>query len=123
MGSFSLKTARAMLAAGFAPDTISSDIHDLNVDGPVFDQATTLSKFLALGMPLEDVIRKTTSAPAAAIGRPDLGTLSPGAIGDATVYTIEKEPRDFVDSTGEHFTGSEHIAVSAVVLGGKFLAN
>src|SRR5689334_15884922 len=67
MGSFAFKTARAMLAAGFMPDTISSDIHVLNLDGPVFDQATTLSKFLNLGAPLVDVIRATTANAAAAI--------------------------------------------------------
>ena len=51
-GSFGWKTARAMLSEGFAPDTISSDIHTLCIDGPVYDQVTTLSKFLALGMRL-----------------------------------------------------------------------
>eukprot|EP01036_Dinobryon_divergens_P043346 gene43346-57690_t len=51
MGSFSFKTARAMLANGFMPDTISSDIHALCIDGPAFDQVTTLSKFLCLGVP------------------------------------------------------------------------
>ena len=45
-GSFAFKTARAMLANGFQPDTISSDIHVLCIDGPAFDQVTTMSKFL-----------------------------------------------------------------------------
>ena len=56
MGSFSFKTARAMLANGFYPDAISSDIHALCIDGPAFDQVTTLSKFLCLGMELNEVI-------------------------------------------------------------------
>ena len=51
-GSFAFKTARAMLANGFMPDTISSDVHALCIDGPAFDQVTTMSKFLCLGMPL-----------------------------------------------------------------------
>src|SRR5262249_41187174 len=54
-GSFAFKTARAMLANGFLPDTISSDIHALCIDGPAYDQVTTLSKFLCMGMPLKDV--------------------------------------------------------------------
>ena len=62
MGSFSFKTARAMLANGFLPDTISSDIHALCIDGPAFDQTTTLSKLLCLGMPLVEVIRATTES-------------------------------------------------------------
>ena len=73
MGSFSWKTARAMLDQGFAPDTISSDIHALCIDGPACDQVTTLLRFLALGMRLEDVIAASTSDAAAVLSRPDLG--------------------------------------------------
>src|SRR5215467_10938819 len=53
-GSFAFKTGRAMLANGFYPDTISSDVHALCIDGPAFDQVTTLSKFLCMGMPLDE---------------------------------------------------------------------
>ena len=71
MGSFGWKTARVMMDAGFPPDTISSDIHMLCIDGPAFDQVTTLSKFLALGMPLPDVIAASTvNAARAAAARP-----------------------------------------------------
>src|SRR5690348_15207404 len=49
-GSFAFKTARALLANGFAPDTISSDVHALCINGPAFDQVTTMSKFLCMGM-------------------------------------------------------------------------
>ena len=56
-GSFSWKTARAMIAEGFMPDTISSDVHALCINGPAYDQVTTLSKFLALGLNLRDVLR------------------------------------------------------------------
>ena len=64
MGSFAFKTARTMLANGFAPDCISSDVHALCIDGPAFDLLTTMSKFLCLGMPLGDVVRAATEAPA-----------------------------------------------------------
>ncbi len=50
MGSFAFKTARAMLANGFLPDTISSDVHALCINGPAFDQVTTMSKFLCMGV-------------------------------------------------------------------------
>jgi len=60
MGSFSFKVARLMLANGFFPDTISSDIHALCINGPAFDQVTTLSKFLNLGMPFTEVVRAST---------------------------------------------------------------
>ena len=74
MGSFSFKTARAMLANGFPPDSISSDVHALCIDGPAFDLVTTMSKFLCLGMPLIEVIQAATERPAHALQRPDLGT-------------------------------------------------
>ena len=119
MGSFSFDVARNMLGAGFPPDTISSDIHELNIDGPVFDQATTLSKFLALGAPLSEVIRATTSAPAAAIRRPDLGTLREGAIGDATIFTVEQGEHTYTDSTGQWLVSDKRIAVSGTILGGR----
>src|ERR1700692_3773649 len=72
-GSFGFRTAEGMLAAGFLPDVISSDVHALSVNGPAFDQITTMSKLLSLGMELGAVIRAGTAAPAAALGRTDLG--------------------------------------------------
>jgi dihydroorotase len=120
MGSFAFKTARAMLAAGFMPDTISSDLHILNLEGPVFDQATTLSKFLNLGTPLVDVIRATTVNAAAAIRRPELGTLRPGSAGDATIFSISEGRFPFVDSVGEQMIGSKRLEIEGVVLGGTW---
>jgi len=59
-----------MLAKGFVPDVISSDVHALNIDGPVFDLIGTLSKFYCLGLDLPTLVRTATSAPAAAIASP-----------------------------------------------------
>ena len=75
-GSFAFKTARAMLANGFQPDTISSDVHALCIDGPAYDQVTTMSKFLCLGVSLNDVIAQSTVNAAHALQRPELGSLS-----------------------------------------------
>ena len=120
MGSFAFKTARAMLAAGFTPDTISSDLHALNLGGPVFDQATTLSKFLCLGLPLADVVKATTLNAATALRRPDLGTLRPGSVGDATVFSVSEGHFDYVDSVGEVLRGDKQIVSDGVVLGGRW---
>jgi dihydroorotase len=87
-GSFGFRTAEAMLAAGFPPDVISSDVHALSIKGPAFDQLVTMSKFLCLGMELIDAIRASTAAPAAALGRSDIGRLEIGAVGDATVLEL-----------------------------------
>ena len=118
--SFAFRTARAMLAAGFKPDTISSDVHALCIDGPAFDQVTTLSKFLCLGMPLGDIIAATTATPATALRRPELGTLRPGGIGDATVLSITEGRFDYVDAVGEHMTGDRRILSEGVVVAGRW---
>jgi dihydroorotase len=119
-GSFAFKTARAMLANGFYPDTISSDVHALCIDGPAFDQVTTLSKFLCMGMPLNDVIAASTVNPAMALKRPELGSLKPGSIGDASILSVRQGSFDYVDVVGEHFEGNERIIAEAVVLGGRW---
>ena len=98
LGSFAFKTARAMLANGFLPDTISSDVHQLCINGPAFDLVTTMSKFLAMGMPLEDVVRRSTVAPAEWIKRPDIGTLTPGRPADIAVLEFQDRPCGLSDS-------------------------
>ena len=109
MGSFSYKTARAMLANGFLPDTISSDVHALCINGPAFDLVTTLSKFLCLGMSLNEVIKAATENAAFALKRPELGSLKPGSAGDATILSVDDGAFDYVDATGEHLTGKSKI--------------
>ena len=119
-GSFAFKTARAMLANGFYPDTISSDVHTLCINGPAFDQVTTMSKFLCLGMPLAEVIRESTVNAAHALKRPELGSLKPGSAGDATILTVKEGKFDYVDVLGEHMTGDKKIVAEATVVGGKW---
>jgi dihydroorotase len=119
-GSFAFKTARAMLANGFYPDTISSDVHALCINGPAFDQVTTLSKFLCMGMPLGDVIAATTVKAAMALKRPELGTLKTGSIGDATILSIREGRFDYVDVVGEHMTGDRRIISEGVVIAGRW---
>ena len=119
-GSFAFKTARGMLANGFYPDTISSDVHALCIDGPAFDQVTTLSKFLCMGMPLADVIAASTVNAAMALKRPELGSLKPGSVGDATVLSIREGAFDYVDVVGEHMTGDKRIVSEGVAIAGKW---
>ena len=119
-GSFSFKTARAMLANGFYPDTISSDVHVLCIDGPAFDQVTTMSKFLCMGMPLAEVIKESTVNCAMALKRPELGSLKASSVGDATVLKIADGKFDYVDVMGEHLEGKQRILSEGVVLGGKW---
>ena len=120
MGSFAFKTARAMLANGFLPDTISSDVHALSIHGPAFDQVTTMSKFLVMGMPLNDVIAASTVNAAMALRRPELGSLKPGCVGDATILSIREGKFDYVDVVGEHLAGDRRIAAEGVVIAGHW---
>ncbi len=119
-GSFAFKTARAMLANGFHPDTISSDVHKLCINGPAFDQVTTLSKFLCMGMPFKDVIAASTINAAVALKRPELGSLKPGSVGDATVLSIKEGRFDYVDVVGEHLEGDRKIVSEGVVVAGRW---
>jgi dihydroorotase len=119
-GSFGFGTARAMLAAGFLPDVISSDVHSMSIDGPAFDLLHTLSKFMVLGVPLPQVIRAATSAAAAAINRPDLGTFKPGSVGDATLISIEEGEFTYHDVLAEPLKGSKKLAAKGIVLGGRW---
>lgn len=107
MSGFSLDVARRMLADGEPPDTISTDIHAYSRDS-VVDLTTVLSKFLALGMPLPDVLRRASSAPARAIGL-DVGTLAPGAAADVAVLERVQETIDFGDGFGGTVAGSERL--------------
>ena len=120
MGSFSFKTTRAMIANGFYPDTISSDVHALCIDGPAFDQVTTMSKFLVLGVPLVEVIRQSTVNAAMALRRPELGTFKRGSVGDATVLSVRDGEFNYVDVVGEHVSGTQKIFSEGVVVGGKW---
>jgi dihydroorotase len=119
-GSFAFKTARAMLANGFMPDTISSDVHALSINGPAFDQVTTMSKFLCLGMPLVDVIGAATVNAAFALQRPELGSFKPGCVGDATILSVKDGRFDYVDVVGEHLAGDRRISSEGVVIAGRW---
>ncbi len=117
-GSFDFDVARAMLAGGFPPDIISSDVHVLCIDGPAFDNLETMSKFLCLGMDLTAIVRAVTQTPAALLGRPDLADLSIGSTGDATVLRIETGRFSYTDVLGQVMQGERRFALDSVVLGG-----
>ncbi len=121
MGSFGFKTARAMLASDFVPDVISSDVHCLSIDGPAFDLLTTMSKFLCLGLPLTEVIACATRNPAAALGKPELGSFSPGTPGDASILELQSGHYEFKDSLDETVMGEQRLACAGLVLGGDVI--
>lgn len=119
-GSFGFDIARRMLEAGFMPDVISSDVHRHCIDGPAFDVLETMSKFLALGVPLVDVVRAATATPAAVIRRPELGALGPGCPGDAAILTRAAGETVFRDSIGGTLKADSRLALRGIVLGGRW---
>jgi dihydroorotase len=121
-GSFSFRVARQALSQGFRPGTISSDLHVYNLDGPVFDLATTMSKFLHLGLSLDEVVALTTAAPAQVIGHDRaLGTLRPGAAGDVTLLALREELSTLEDSVGEPVEGTQRLVPSGAVRAGRWV--
>jgi dihydroorotase len=117
---FRWDAAERALAQGFAPDTISSDLNVPGRTAQVFDLPNVLSKFLALGMPLEEVIACATSRAAATYKEfADLGTLRVGAPADVTVLENVRGDVEFVDNYGGARTGAQRLAARAVVVAGK----
>ena len=119
-GSFSFKVARLMLENNFQPDVISSDVHKMCINGPAFDQLTTLSKFLILGVPFYNVIEQSTVNPAKALNRPELGTFKVGSVGDVTLLRIDSGAYNYIDVKGETVIGDKKIELDGVVLNGKW---
>jgi dihydroorotase len=123
-GSFSFGVARGAMSQGVEPNTISSDLHRYNVNGPVFDLITTASKFIHLGMSLEKVMAKITSIPAEFLGMTGkVGTLAPGAYGDVVVS--EEEEGDFVleDTMGVKEVAHRLVRPVCVVKGGRVVVD
>jgi dihydroorotase len=121
MGSLSFATARGMMEQGFLPDAISSDVHTLCIDGPAYDLLVTLSKFLAMGMPLGDLVERATLRPARAVRRPELGVLQSGGSGDAAVLAIEEGRYTYLDCTGEKMMSDRRLVCKGCVVAGVFM--
>ena len=119
-GSFAFDTAEKALEQGLLPGTISSDLHQFNVHGPVFDLATTVSKFLHLGLSLEDVLRRVTVNPSEVFGAlKDLGTLREGAEADIAVLEIEEGRFTLTDALGQTRVGQRMLRPAASIKAGK----
>ncbi len=121
-GGFAFKSARVMLAEGIMPDVISSDVHVLCCDGPAFDVLAVMSKFMALGMPMIEVIRAATQNPARALRRPELGSLKPGTPGDATILELATGRFEHVDVSNEVIVANTRLQSRGIVLRGQWWA-
>jgi dihydroorotase len=121
-GSFSYETTEAALGQGLLPDVISSDIHQLSVQGPMFDLPTTLSKFLNLGLGLPEVIARATVNAARAVRLSELGTLRVGGPADVALFRLETGDYTFYDVQMNARRGTQRLVSTGTIVGGKLLA-
>ena len=119
-GSFSWEVVESAISQGVEPQTISSDLHVYNVEGPVYDLVTVVTKFLHLGMSIDTAIAKVTSVPAQVISMPDkIGTLRVGAWGDAVLFEHRSGQYQLVDSQGQVRTGRQKLVPANVIRNGR----
>lgn len=121
-GSFSFETAEKLISAGHKPDVISTDIHQMSIHGPLYDMPTCLSKFLALGMSLADVIRAATVNAAAAMGMADeIGTLRVGALADVALFRVLDGDFPFYDVHMNQRNGKQLLRNTMTIINGREL--
>ncbi|MCF8565723.1 amidohydrolase/deacetylase family metallohydrolase [Alicyclobacillus tolerans] len=122
-GSFSFEIAKKAISSGSTPFSISTDAHAMNINGPVYDLPTTMTKMLTCGMNLMDVISAVTSAPAEVLGLQNWCNLS-GPLQRATLFRISEQPpvgRAYMDTKGREITPNEVIVPEAVISDGALI--
>ena len=119
-GSFEWAVCERALAQDFPPTTISSDLHRYNIDGPVFDLATTVTKFLHLGLTLDDALAMVTAVPARVVRMTgEIGTLTIGAAGDAVVFSMKSGEFPLQDARRETRTAERRLVPDVVIKAGR----
>jgi len=118
-GSFLFRQAVPAMAQGFGPDVISTDLHTGSMNGGMKDILNTMSKFLNMGMPLQDVIKSNTARAAEVIKRPDLGHLGVGAEADVAVLNVRRGRFGFVDIAGGKLPGDRKLECELTVKAGQ----
>ena len=118
-GSFLWRVAIPLMKAGFIPDSISTDLHIGSMNAGMKDMLNVMDKFLAMGMPLDSVILRSTWNPAKEIQHEELGNLSVGAPADVTVLRVEKGNYGFIDMYGARLDGSQKLTCELTLRDGR----
>ena len=118
-GSFAWRVAVPLLKAGFPPDSISTDLHIGSMNAGMKDMLNVMSKFLAMGMSLDDVILRSTWHPARQIKREDLGHLSVGAPADVAVLRVQTGQFGFADMYGARMRGTRKLVCELTLRDGR----
>jgi dihydroorotase len=120
-GSFWFRNAVPAFNQDFPPDSISTDFHMGNVNGPVVSMINTMSKFLSMGMDLSEVIERSTVIPAKIINRPDLGTLSTGCDADVAILNRVQGSFGFTDCGKARMLGKEKLECKLTIRAGEIV--
>jgi dihydroorotase len=118
-GSFAWRIAVPAIRQGFLPDSISTDLHTGSMNSGMKDMDNLMSKFLAMGLKLKDVVAESTWNPAREIYREDLGNLSPGAVADVAVFRLERGDFGYTDMYGARLKGNQKLTAELTVRDGK----
>lgn len=118
-GSFVFRQAVPAIQQGFLPDSISTDLHTGSMNGPMNNMLNVMSKFLNMGMTLDDVVMRSTWNPAQQIQRFDLGHLSVGALADVAVLRLEKGNFGFVDVLRARMAGTQRLSGEVTIRDGR----
>jgi dihydroorotase len=118
-GSFVWRVAAPLVKEGFLPDSISTDLHIGSMNAGMKDMLNVMSKFLALGLPLDDVILRSTWNPAKEIQHEELGNLSPGSPADIAVLRVLKGDFGFIDMHGARMKGTQKLLCEMTLRDGK----
>lgn len=116
--SFSFSMAVPALEQGFSPDTISTDMHRMSLHTSRATMTEVMSKFLAMGMPLAEIVERSTVKPAEWIKRTQLGTLTPGTPADVAVLEFQDRPCGLSDSgpTGNRTMQAEGRLINQITI-------
>lgn len=120
-GSFDFAVAEGMLAAGIRPDAISTDMHQLSVHGPMFDLPTCMSKFMAIGCGIDEVVAAATCTPARILALRDVGTLSVGAYADVALLRAHSGTFHFYDIAMQTRSGDTLLRCEQTILNGRVM--
>jgi dihydroorotase len=118
-GSFWFRNAVPAVKQGFIPDSMSTDLH--LGDFTVLSMTEVMSKFLAMGVPLEDIIRRSTINPAKEIRRPELGTLSVGGEADVAVLEVLHGHFGYIDDGYARMDGNVKVVARMTIRAGRIL--
>jgi dihydroorotase len=118
-GSFLWRIAVPAVKEGFLPDSISTDLHIGSMNAGMKSMLNVMDKFLAMGLPLDDVIARSTWNPAREIKQDGLGHLSVGAAADVAVLRLERGRFGLVDMYGARMSSTERLMCELTVRDGK----